>query len=231
MGGHARRLYEEEFSIRAGTDRILAALGALGSSESEVYPADPEHVDQIVRVHLAAFPGFFLSTLGPSFLRLFYRELQADPAALLLVSLRKGRVTGVVGGVVDESEFFRSLRQRRQGAFIRASLRTLMRRPATARPLWRARRRHAQHQDGVPATLLTLAVDPGEQGHGTGRALVKAFTEDLIERNIDSYKLTTDALDNDATIQFYLSQRFQITDHWSTPEGRQMLTLVLPPSS
>ena len=35
-------------------------------------------VESVVNLHVRAFPGFFLSFLGPSFLREFYRSFTRD---------------------------------------------------------------------------------------------------------------------------------------------------------
>ena len=48
--------------------------------------ARPEDIPTVVAVHLASFPGFFLSFLGPKFLALLYEGLIADPQGLVMVS-------------------------------------------------------------------------------------------------------------------------------------------------
>jgi len=46
-----------------------------------------EYINDIVRVHMRAFPTFFLSFLGHAFLREFYRSFLSDPVGLGLVAL------------------------------------------------------------------------------------------------------------------------------------------------
>ncbi len=46
-------------------------------------------VDQVVDLHVKCFPGFFLSSLGPRFLWLFYSGLVQSPDKIGLVLLDK----------------------------------------------------------------------------------------------------------------------------------------------
>lgn len=199
------------------------------SSEVHLRPAAPCDLDRIVEIHLASFHGFFLSRLGPRFLRVLYADLMVNRSAALLVAVRNDVLLGVVGGVDDEPTYFRDLRQRKWLSFLTASVGAVIRNPAALQRLWRGRHRSEQHSvTEPPATLLTLAVTPQSQGQGVGRRLVEAFSTDLLRRGVEQYKLTTDAEGNNAVIRFYEQLGFESTVHWITPEGRPMLTMTSP---
>ena len=48
--------------------------------------ASADDVADIVRIHREAFPGFFLTSLGPRFLELMYREYMRHPCGIVLVA-------------------------------------------------------------------------------------------------------------------------------------------------
>lgn len=48
-------------------------------------------LEDVVTIHLAAFPTFFLSSLGASFLRMYYECVLADRTSITLVAHEKRR--------------------------------------------------------------------------------------------------------------------------------------------
>ena len=81
-------------------------------------------------LHRRAFPSFFLSELGPAFLREFYRGFLAEGAVAVTAHDDSGRLVGVVVGHVNPSGFFRRLLVKRWYAFAFASLSLVVRRPS-----------------------------------------------------------------------------------------------------
>ena len=94
-------------------------------------------VARVVELHLAAFPGFFLSFLGPRFLRLFYAEAVAVGGICLVVEARGG-VAGFVAGSDRPGGFYGALLRRRALAFALAAAPALLRRPSSALRVARA---------------------------------------------------------------------------------------------
>lgn len=236
LGAHAREVYTEQFSLAAGVDRIESSLNRVagvapvtggGCPEMVVRPALRSDIPAIVDVHARSFPGFFLTFLGPSFLRLFYEGLRHYPDAQILVAVRKGDIVGFAGGVLDESEFFSRLKHDKTFSFARSAIRSAVNNPRVMRRLWRARRRDIEAAENeIRATLLSIAVDPETQGSGIGRELLDAFREWLAGAGASRFKLTTDAQDNAATISFYEHSGMTRARQFRTPEGRSMLELV-----
>lgn len=68
-----------------------------------------EHGDLsgVVSVHREAFPEFFLSFLGPRFLRAFYAALVDAPDGIALIATNGGAVCGFVAGTVRPWAFYR----------------------------------------------------------------------------------------------------------------------------
>jgi dTDP-4-amino-4,6-dideoxygalactose transaminase/GNAT superfamily N-acetyltransferase len=184
----------------------------------------PGDIGRVVEIHVASFPGFFLSFLGPGFLREFYRGTLNDPASLALVAVDgPGRIAGFVAGHVEPSGFYRRLVMRRGWAFAMASIGPVLRRPAIIPRLFRA----TTYRGGTPATpggalLASLAVHPERQALGAGKLLVCRFAEECFRRGATYIYLTTDRLHNDAVNQFYQSLGWKIETEVVTPEGRAL---------
>ena len=185
-----------------------------------VRPMKEGDLGAVVAIHLAAFPNFFLTFLGPRFLRVFYGAVMRDGIAL--VAAGDDRVAGFVVGMLDSKSFYRRLLRKRflQVAF--AIVPAVLRRPSTLlRVIRRARQRTSEESTG--AELMSLAVDPREQRHGAGRALVEAFVTRVREAGAGSLWLITDAADNDAVKTFYESVGFTRRRSFTNAEGRALV--------
>jgi ribosomal protein S18 acetylase RimI-like enzyme len=183
------------------------------------------HLEAVVRVHRESFPGFFLTFLGPRFLRLLYREILATPGHAAVVAVDSGgEVTGFVAGVERPSGFYRRLVRRRWLSFAWAAMWAAARRPSIVPRLWRALGRPSDSQESESeALLMSLAVARRSAGRGVGRQLVEAFVAELRERNVATVDLTTDRDDNEGVNRFYRRLGFAVEREYVTPEGRAML--------
>ena len=59
----------------------------------------------MAKLHVSAFPGFFLTSLGQPFLRLLYEGFLAHPQGICLVAEDAGNVVGFVAGTMDPCGF------------------------------------------------------------------------------------------------------------------------------
>jgi len=182
-----------------------------------------EDVPVVVRIHLASFQGFFLSFLGPRFLKLFYEGIARHPQGVVLVSESDSGLDGFVAGVTDQSGFYKRLIRTRAARFAAASLGAALRRPRIVPRLVRALGQSRQaERSAAQACLMSIAVSPGASGQGTGQALVSSFSKAMAARGIREYCLTTDRDGNDRVNQFYLRLGFRLAGTFVTPEGRAM---------
>lgn len=51
-----------------------------------IVPIKAAHIQQVVQVHMQGFPEFFLTFLGPKFLREFYNSFSYDPTGIGFVA-------------------------------------------------------------------------------------------------------------------------------------------------
>jgi ribosomal protein S18 acetylase RimI-like enzyme len=200
-----------------------------GSRElTGIRPAATADVDSIVAIHLETFPGFFLTFLGPAFLRLLYAEILASEEGILLVVEDGGQAVGFVAGVTRQSGFYGRVVRKRKWRFAFASMGALLRRPSIAGRLLRAlRKREESAASAAEACLMSIGVSPRAGGRGAGKALVRAFAEELRKRSVDRFCLTTDRVDNEAVNAFYARLGFEIARSFTTPEGREMNEYVM----
>lgn len=195
-----------------------------------VIPLEPRHVPQAVDVHMRAFRTFFLTFLGPRFLREFYGSFVTDPAGIGFAAEEDGtgRVLGSVVGPQTPAGYFKRLLKRRWWAFCIASLSAVLRRPTVIKRLFRAVFYRGEAPAGAERALLSsISVSPDAQGQGVGKALMLAWAEEARRRGAVGAFLTTDAADNDAVNRFYQSLGWRLESSFATPEGRRMNRYVL----
>jgi ribosomal protein S18 acetylase RimI-like enzyme len=192
-------------------------------------PARHDDLARIVAIHQAAFPGFFLTALGPRFLYAYYRRVLDDPAGVLLVAEGGGGLAGFVAGYLEPASFYRGLRRLAWPLAL-----SLLRRPWLAfHAAGRARSVGGSHTSGA-AELASLAVDPAVEGRGIGSRLVHAFLDAAARGGARHVTLTTDARANDAVNAFYrklgfrLARTFESTGQRAMHEYTRELTPVVP---
>lgn len=180
---------------------------------------------EVVRIHLLAFPTFFLSSLGTRFLRVFYAGfLGKGDAIALVVESEPGTILGFVAGTAQAQGFYRRLLRERVVRLVLAALPVVLTRPTLVFAL-RRRLSNRGHENVLPpatAGLLSLAVDPARQRGGAGAILVQQFLQAAYASGATGVALTTDAEHNDAVNHFYRSKGFQLMQTFSTAEGRRM---------
>ena len=192
-----------------------------------IRPMQDRDLEQIVAVHNLSFRGFFLTFLGPRFLKLLYQNIGSDAEGVVLVASSE-QVEGFVAGVMRQSGFYRRLVRHHKWAFARASLGAVLRKPSIAPRLLRALRRPTEAQaSAAEACLMSIAVRPEVAGQGLGQQLIKDFCRELSGRGVPAVCLTTDRDDNERVNQFYQRLGFQLHQVFVTPKGRAMNEYVI----
>lgn len=193
---------------------MTVTLGALTNTD----------IRPLAKLHHAAFPGFFLSSLGEPFLVQFYRGFLTDDTAVSVVARAlDGSVRGAVVGTTEPAGFFGRLVKNCWPGFALASARAVTANPKAAPRLLRAVRYRGDAPASVKGALLSsICVDPSVQGAGVGRQLVDAWAREVTSRGVDTAFLTTDADDNVAVNRFYRARGWVLSANYTTREGRSM---------
>lgn len=181
-------------------------------------------VADVVAVHLASFPGFFLSFLGPRFLSLLYSGICTAPEGIGFVYCGGAdRPSGFVAGASDPRAFYSRLLKRDWLKFALAAFLPVLKKPSTLGRVARAVSHPAENPPGDDvAGLFSIGVLPELQGTGAGRKLVHAFLEEAKKRRCRRVFLTTDRDHNDAVNAFYSGLGFALERQYVTREGRRM---------
>ena len=183
-----------------------------------------DNVIGIVNVHMRAFPSFFLTFLGPRFLKEFYGSFLVDEAGVGFVAIEDGEVLGAIVGPIVPDGYFKRLLKRRWWAFCIASLGAVIKKPTVIPRLFRAVfYRGESPQNGPKLSLLSsIAVSPDAQGKGVGRLLVSRWLKEIQKKGSHGAFLTTDSENNEAVNGFYQNLGWNLESRYETPEGRKM---------
>ncbi|MBO3663525.1 GNAT family N-acetyltransferase [Microbacterium stercoris] len=236
LGQRSRQAYDERFSVARTTDTAEALLSRIAgakrpwnrrlrpTSEASRLGESIKHSDAraLARLHRRAFPDFFLSQLGESFLVQFYRGYVNDPTAVVAVERdHRGEPIGVVVGSTEPEGFFGRLLRRRLLGFGLAAAGAALRRPAAIPRLLRAIRYRGDTPSGSDGALLSsICVDPEARAGGVGSRLLSAWAARARELGATSAYLLTDAHENEAVNSFYVRNGWVLRDTVTTPEGR-----------
>ncbi len=189
----------------------------------EIKEIEAKYISDIVDVHMRAFPSFFLTFLGPRFLREFYGSFIADDQGIGFVALEDGKVLGAVVGPLNPAGYFKRLLKRRWFAFCLASMGAVLKKPSVMARLFRAVFYRGEAPQGKVRSLLSsIAVSPDTQGKGVGKALVSSWLEAAKARGSKGAFLTTDTDNNEAVNGFYQRLGWTLESQYETPEGRKM---------
>lgn len=189
-----------------------------------IRPMRTDDVAAVVGVHFASFPGFFLSFLGPRFLRLYYSGICSASEGITFVYLNSaGEPVGFVAGTTNPRRFYSRLLKRDWLRFALASLAAVCRRPQTIPRIARAFFHPSENPYGDDvAGLYSIGVLPELQGTGAGKQLVLRFLEEARAQGCVRVFLTTDRDNNDHVNTFYQKLGFTVGRQYATPEGRRM---------
>lgn len=189
---------------------------------------DLTEIKDVVDIHLSAFPGFFLTSLGPKFLRKYYGLVLADSVGIIW-GVRRGNkeLIGFAAIVNEPDKFYRSViaNKLRLGLF---TLSHVLWSPRTWPKLFS--RIVAAKQRGVSVQragceLISIGVQPFFSGTGVGKILLGTIFEDIAYRGGGALRLRTDRHDNDHVIGFYKNNGFEVADI-ERIGTREMLLLI-----
>jgi ribosomal protein S18 acetylase RimI-like enzyme len=194
-----------------------------------IRPACGEDLDAIVGVHLRAFEGFPLTTLGPRFISELYQGFLTIGDGRLLVAEVNGKIVGVVAGTFAPDRFFRRLMAARWFRFGLAAIGAVTRRPRVVLPrLVAAIRYRGDPPSGLTAAglLSSIAVDPQFSGLGIGTMLITAYCDEALKQGLRFVYLTTDRDGNESTNFFYRRHGFKVESQLRRPNGRVLIRYV-----
>jgi ribosomal protein S18 acetylase RimI-like enzyme len=200
-----------------------------GGQEEKVRNATRGDLPGIVSIHQKAFSNFFLTQLGPEFLRQYYSLVLTYHAGITLVSEGQNSLKGFACGFVDPVDFYR-LMWRTKLTFALPIVSALARHPSLiTKVLYGVQRIHTPASEWPPRSceLSSIAVAPEATGNGAGKSLIRAFVDRAQSMDAHCVYLTTDADGNDAVNAFYRDAGFQCMRRFMQRGGRWMNEYVI----
>jgi ribosomal protein S18 acetylase RimI-like enzyme len=197
---------------------------------SNVEPAVSGDASEIAAAHVAAFPGFFLTTLGDRFLTRLYTGFMVHPDGICLVIRDGQRIDGFIAGTSNPQLFFRNLLLRNAVGLVAAAIPPLWRRPlAVGDRLLRAIVYRGEVPPRYPnaALISSIAVRPELSGSGAAGRLIDEFCKRAHLRACRQVYLLTDCDENTAANRFYEKKGFEVESVIVREGSRRMNRLVL----
>lgn len=187
-----------------------------------------EESRQIVRIHLESFKDFFLTTLGESFLKVYYESCLKSRESIAICAIDDNEnLIGFSVGCVHSKGFHQRLIKQNFFQFMGQGVVILCTKPrAVIRLLHNLGKNSGQDDDGNYAELLSIGVLPHYNGQGIGKELIKRFEEEAIIRSCENLALTTDFDENNKAISFYKSSGYEIYNEFTTYPNRKMYKFI-----
>lgn len=193
---------------------------------------EKKDLPEVVRIHVAAFPDFFMTLMGQSFLKEYYYSVSKMPDGIVLGCFNDeasgGQLLGFCAETVLSAGFNKRMLCRRLISFSLQSLRLLFVNPKALVHFAKNLTKGPDSEISDPAQygeLLSIAVDPKIQGKGVGKALVAGIEEELLKRGQHENSLTTDAVGNDKTISFYKRCGYDVFYQFTAYPNRSMFRM------
>ena len=193
---------------------------------------DIEYIDKLVKevvdVHLSAFPNFFLSTLGTGFLRTYYRCFVEHKNGNLIVATMDDKVVAFAAATSECRGFNTSLLKKNLFAFGCRFLVLLFTKPMAivhlANNMTKTSEEVEDNEDY--AELYSIGTIAVVQGKGIGTKLMERLEVRLKKQGVEKVSLTTDYVDNDATLSFYKNYGYEVLYEFLTYPNRKMYRLI-----
>jgi ribosomal protein S18 acetylase RimI-like enzyme len=187
--------------------------------------AGNEDITQVARIHLIAFPNFFLTSLGFNFLYTMYRVFLCNPANIFMVFEKDGAIHGFAVGLMGTA-----------GSDLKVAIRFLPELCFALIPVFffhplviskRIINRIVSTSSSLNISdsevmLRSIAVLPESRGHGIAEILIKNFEVQAVTAGAVRAVLTTDANENERALAFYFKNGFEITHKFYRYNKRAM---------
>ena len=185
--------------------------------------------NQIAKIHLKSFPNFFLTTLGYSFLKTYYRSCAKSKEAISICAIDQDdqKLLGFAVGCFNSLGFNKRLIFSNSLEYSYRAMLLLFTKPITLIRLYKNLAKNNDKDDkGNYAELLSIGVSPDHNGFGIGQNLLVKFENQIKEKGINTITLTTDADSNDNVLRFYKKSGYTVYYDFETFPNRKMYKLI-----
>ncbi|TKC56957.1 GNAT family N-acetyltransferase [Pedobacter hiemivivus] len=177
-------------------------------SEIELKRLTHRKAKEVSDLHHDVFKDFFLTSLGKSFLEVFYEKVLSHKNEVSIGAFHKGKLIGFAIGADNNSGFYKSILISNSLKMFAVALPNLISKPYNISRLLRSLLSFsgASHKDAP--VLLSICVANQLESKGVGKRLLEAFEQELFKRELTELILTTDAVNNHYVNKFYLNNNY-----------------------
>jgi ribosomal protein S18 acetylase RimI-like enzyme len=179
-------------------------------------------------IHLEAFSDFFLTSLGKSFLRTYYKaSLKSNESIAICAVNDENKTIGFSIGCIRSKGYHKRLIKQNLVLFLYEGLIIALRKPkALFRLANNLDKTAIITDDGNYAELLSIGVSPDSKGAGIGKEMLKLFEKEAVIRGCLKIALTTDYENNETVLEFYKRNGYQILYEFTSYPNRKMYKLI-----
>lgn len=185
-------------------------------------------VDSIVNIHIDAFDGFFLATLGAVFLKFYYTCFISNTQTVTMIAEEEGIVLGFSASSKMCKNFNSKLIKSNLFEFGILSIKLLCTSPKSLiRLMKNLTKKDCGFEDNEEyAELYSIGVNKDAQGRGIGKKLLSSLEQVMKEEGVQRLSLTTDYYNNESTVGFYHSMGYETLYEFVTYPNRKMYRLI-----
>lgn len=185
-------------------------------------------VDTIVKIHLDAFKGFFLTSLGAQFLKFYYSCFIKSNETVTVVAEENGVIYGFSASTKVCKGFNSRLIKSNLFAFAILSLKMLFTTPKSLLRLVKnlTKKGESVEDDEDYAELYSIGVSKAAQGKGVGKLLLAESERVMKAEGVQRVSLTTDFYNNEQAVGFYHSMGYETLYEFITYPNRKMYRLI-----
>lgn len=188
-------------------------------------------VKNLVSLHEMVFEGFFMTSLGSSFLKAYYISALKLPDTVCYVAEEdNGEYLGFVFGRPYAKGYLHRVLKKGIVRFAFQGLALVFTRPKSllrlAKNLDKKDKSGAIEDCQDYAEIGLIGVKPETKGKGVGHQLFNKFAEEVSRMGAKSISLTTDYYDNENTLTAYKAWGFRVLYEFVTFPDRKMYRLI-----
>lgn len=189
-------------------------------------------LDDVVQIHIRAFPDFFITSLGKGFINELYKDFLIDKYSICKVVEKDNLIKGFVVGTIKPVLSFRKMFFQKGLILLIHSLKVLFVNPGLLlRKLLYAIKYRGETPRGFknPSLLSSIGINPDIKTKGVGSMLINDFCIEAFSRNADVVYLTTDRDGNDGVNKFYKKNGFHLESIIEQPHKRTLNRYIILP--
>lgn len=187
-----------------------------------------QDVNELVDIHIEAFSDFFLTSLGRSFLEVYYKSLIKHREGVAVCAVNESsEMVGFCVGTISSVGFHKRLIISNIIQFGIQFAIILFKNPRSIlRLISNMEKVPVKQIDGNVAELLSVGVRKSVVGTGAGGALVQRFEDELKSKKSMVVTLTTDFDKNERAIGFYRKIGYEIYTEFIAFPDRKMYKMI-----